>query len=145
MSCKSAIFTVNNTPVEITLTTASPAATLPLGNVVRRFGQNLQAEGNGINIYDPCNNISYYDIDSSVTLTATTAGNYTVALQVDGVTINQQTWTAVADATLSFNIPAITRLNQFSDTATVTLVLTTAATLPATVTLNNVSITAERI
>lgn len=145
MSCKSAIFTINNTAVDINLTEQSPSATLPLGNVVRRFGQNLQMSGNGINIYDPCNNISYYDIDSSVTITTPTAGNYTVAIQVDGVTINQQVFTTVANATVSFNVPALTRLNQFSDTSIVTLVLTTTATLPVTVTLNNASLVVERI
>lgn len=145
MSCKSAIFTVNNTAVDITLTEQSPTAVLPLGNVVRRFGQNLQLSGNGINIYDPCNNISYYDIDTSVTITTATAGTYTVAVQVDGVTVNQQIITTVADATASFNVPALTRLNQFSDTSIVTLVISTTATLPVTITLNNASIVMERI
>lgn len=145
MSCRSAIFTVNNTPVDITLTEAAPTAVLPLGNVVRRFGQNLQLSGNGVNIYDPCNTISYYEFIGSAVFTTPTAGTYTVGIAVDGVVQSQQTVTTVADETVSLTPFMQTRLNQFSDTAIVTLVISTTATLPVTVNLTNTAVSGKRI
>jgi hypothetical protein len=144
MSCKSAIYTANTTPTTITLTTAQPTAVLPLGTVVRRFGRNIQLSGNGILL----DGEGYYDINASVTMTPTTAGNYTVSLFRDGVAIPgaTQTVTATAAGTVTINIPAIVRLQCCDSSSTIQAVITTpTATLPATVTINNVGVTVEKL
>ena len=144
MSCKSAIYTANTSATDITLTAAQPTATLPLGTTIRRFGCNLQLSGNNGIITE---GQGYYDIDSSVTLTAATAGDYTVTVYADGVAIPgaTQSVTAVAGALISFNIPALVRLQCCNSSRTLTLVLSTTATLPATVTVNNTGIVVEKI
>lgn len=143
MSCKSAIYTANTSANTITLTAAQPTAALPLGTVIRRFGRNIQLSGTGILL----DGEGYYDVDASVTLTTAAAGNYTVALFRDGVAVPgaTQTVTAVAGASITFNIPALVRLQCCDSSATLTLVLTTTATLPATITVNNVGVVAEKI
>lgn len=139
---KSAIYTANTSPATITLTTAQPTATLSLGTVIRRFGCNVQLSGNGILL----DGQGYYDVDASVTITPVAAGNYTVSLFADGVVVPgaTQTVTAAAAATVNFNIPALVRLQCCDSSATLTLVLSTAATLPATVTVNNVGVIVEK-
>lgn len=143
MSCKSAIYTANSAPATITMTTSQPAATLSLGTVIRRFGCNTQLSGNGILL----DGQGYYDVDASVTITPAAAGDYTVTLFADGVAVPgaTQTVTAVAAAAIAFNIPALVRLQCCDSSAALTLVLTTTATLPAEVTINNVGVVAEKI
>ena len=143
MSCKSAIYTANNTPSTITLSVAQPSAVLPLGTVIRRFGKNVQLSGNGILL----NGGGYFDVDASITLTPVAAGNYTITLFEDGVAVPGaiQTMTVGAGATVNFNIPALVRLQCCDDSATLTMVLTTTATLPATITLNNDGVVVEKI
>lgn len=143
MSCKSAIYTANTSASTVTLTAAQPSATLPLGTVIRRFGRNIQLSGNGILV----DGEGYYDVGASVTLTATTAGNYTLTLFKDGVAVPgaTQTVTAAAAGVITFNIPALVRLQCCDSSATLSLVLTTTAALPAIVTLNNVGVVVEKI
>lgn len=143
MSCKSAIYTANTSPVSITLTAAQPSATLPLGTVIRRFGQNIQLSGNGILL----DGSGYYDVNSSVTITPTTAGNYTITLFRDGAAVPgaTQTIAAAAAGPISFNIPALVRLQCCNNSATLSLVLTTTATLPATVTVNNAAAVVDKV
>lgn len=143
MSCKSAIYTANTTPATLTLTTAQPIATLSLGTVIRRFGQNVQLSGNGILV----GGAGYYDVDASVTLTPAAAGEYTVTLYQDGAAVPgaTQTVTAAAAAAIAFNIPALVRLQCCNSSATLTLVLSTTAALPATVVANNVAVVVEKI
>lgn len=142
MSCKSAIYTASTTPTTLTLTAQQPAATLPLGTTVRRFGCNLQLSGSGILV----DGGGYYDVNASVTMTPVTAGNYTVTLFQDGVEVlgANQTVTAAAASTITFNIPALVRLNCCGNATTLTLRLTTTAALPATVAINNVGVTVEK-
>ena len=143
MSCRSAIYTANTSASVITLTAAQPAATLPLGTTIRRFGRCIQLSGNGILVEGE----GYYDVDASTTLTADVAGDYTLTLFKDGVVVPgaTQTVTAAAAAVIAFNIPALVRLQCCDSSAALSLVLTTAATLPATVTLNNVGVVVEKI
>lgn len=143
MSCKSAIYTANTSATPITLTAAQPAASLPLGTVIRRFGQNIQLSGTGILL----DGMGYYDVDASVVLTPAAAGNYTVTLFRDGVAVPgaSQTVTAAALSAIAFNIPALARLQCCDSSASLSLVLTTSATLPATVTVNNVGVVVEKI
>lgn len=143
MSCKSAIYTANNTPSSINLTAQQPAAVLPLGTIIRRFGKNVQLSGNGILL----NGGGYFDVDASIMLTPVAAGNYTIALFEDGVAILGaiQIMTAGAGAIVNFNIPALVCLQCCDDSAILTLVLTTTAALPATIALNNVGVVVEKI
>lgn len=143
MSCKSAIYTANTSATPITLTSAQPAASLPLGTVIRRFGQNIQLSGTGILL----DGVGYYDVDASVVLIPAAAGNYTVTLFRDGVAVPgaSQTITAAALSAIAFNIPALVRLQCCDSSASLSLVLTTSATLPATVTVNNVGVVVEKI
>lgn len=143
MSCKSAIYTANTSVNTITLTTAQSSASLPLGTVIRRFGRNIQLSGNGILIEGE----GYYDVNSSITITPTTAGNYTITLFKDGVAVPgaTQTVTAAAASAVAFNIPAIIRLQCCDSSATLSLVITTTAALPAVITLNNVGIVVEKL
>lgn len=140
---KSAIYTANTSATAITLTAQQPTATIPLGTTVRRFGCNLRLSGVGI----LADGEGYYDIDASVTATATAAGNYTVKALVYGVEIPgaNQTVTAAAGSVISFNIPAIFRLACCKSAATITLQISTDATLPADVTVNNVGVVIEKI
>lgn len=143
MSCKSAIYTANTSANAISLTTAQPTASLPLGTVIRRFGCNAQLSGIGVLIEGQ----GYYDFDSSVTVTATTAGNYTLSLFKDGVAVPgaTQTVTATAASIIVFNIPALIRLQCCSSSSTLTLVLSTNTTLPNTITVNNVAVVVKKI
>lgn len=143
MSCRSAIYTANTNANIVTLTAAQPAATLPLGTVIRRFGRCIQLSRNSILVEGE----GYYGVDASATLTADVAGNYTLTLFKDGVAVPgaTQTVTAAAAAVIAFNIPALVRLQCCDSSATLSLVLTTTATLPATVTLNNVGVVMEKI
>ena len=64
MSCKSAIYTANNTPA-----TLAVGNTIPLGTIIRRFGQNINLNGDGITLTGQ----GYYDVNVSVTAEATAA------------------------------------------------------------------------
>jgi hypothetical protein len=140
---KSAIYTANTTANAITLTAAQPTAAIPLGTVIRRFGRNIQLSGNGILI----DGEGYYDINASITFTPATAGNYTIALYRDGVAIPgaTQTVTATATSTVAINIPAIARLQCCDSSATIQAVISTTATLPATIAVNNVGVTVDKL
>lgn len=144
MSCKSAIYTANQRPYPTTLTAPQPTAQLELGTVVRRFGCNARLSGNGILL----DGNGYYGVNVNVTITPEVAGDYTVALYEDGVAVPgaQQTVTvpAVGDA-IAFSFPALVRLRCYGYPATLTLVLSTTATLPTTVTVNNVGVMVEKI
>lgn len=133
---RSALYTANPSSTTITLTTAQPTSFIPLGPVIRRYGCNINMSGNGILL----DGDGYYFVDTSVTATAAAAGNYTVTLYQDGVAVPgaTQTVTAAAAGTFAINIPALLRLKCCGASATLVLVLSTTATLPATVTVNNV-------
>lgn len=60
---------------------ALPAgAIIDLGNIVRRYGCNLNLVGDAINLKGS----GYYKVDINVTLTGTTAGTATLGLYKDG-------------------------------------------------------------
>lgn len=73
---KSIIYTDNET-AQVT----AVGSTIGLGNVIRRFGQNLRLNGNAINVCGA----GYYKIDANITIEATTAGTATISLVKDGV------------------------------------------------------------
>lgn len=145
---KSAIYVANTSPVTINLTAQQPAATLPLGTTVRRFGRSccdniLELSGNGILARDN----GYYDVNVSAVLTPDAAGIYTVTLYQDGQPVHgaAQSVTATAGATIGLNIPAIIRTRCECGASTLTLLISTTATLPASLVVNNTGVTAEKI
>lgn len=140
---KSAIYVANTSANSITLTAQQPTATTPMGTTIRRFGCNLRLSGNGILVEGE----GYYSINTSVTATAATAGDYTVKVFSDGVEIPGalQTVTAAAGSVIAFNIPAILRIACCKSASTITLQISTTAALPVTLTVNNVGVVVEKI
>lgn len=143
MSCGSAIYTGSNSASSITLTEVAPTSTLPIGTTNRRFGCNLRQDGDGI----IAEGVGYYNVAVNASVTPVTAGDYTVTLLVNGVAIPNatQTVTAVANATIAFNIPAIVRVQNCGDTATITATISTTAALPATIATVNTGITVVKL
>ena len=87
---RSLIYTSNETVQALTV-----GATIGLGNVIRRFGQNIRLNGNAINI----SGAGYYKISADVELTGTTEGTATITMLKDGV--------AVATRRVSLTVGAI--------------------------------------
>ena len=106
MTCKSAIYTVNNSNVALT-TTAGTFVTVPLGSIIRRFGRFTQLEGDGI----ACLGQGYYNIDCSLSLTPSDAGTITAQIFQDGIAIPgaMASATATAGDILSLPISALVR------------------------------------
>lgn len=73
---RSLIYTSNETVQALAV-----GSTIDLGNVVRRFGQNIKLNGNAINI----SGAGYYKVSANITFTGTTAGVATVTMLKDGV------------------------------------------------------------
>lgn len=84
MSCKAAIYTANTTAQ-----TLAAGATIALGTIVRRFGNDrcgnptINLSGNGITL----NECGYYKVSTRVIDAPTAAGTVTVTLFQDGVAI----------------------------------------------------------
>lgn len=132
MSCKSAILTVNknvNVPVN---------GAIPLGSVLRRFGQNLKLEGNGIVVQGQ----GYYELGVSVTATAAVAGPLTVTVLKDGVELSgaTATETAAANGTVNLCVQYIVREQCCDSSSALTFVLTGGTAL-----VNNIAVTAVKL
>lgn len=82
MTCKSAIYTVNDTNTAVTVTNNTPTQ-VPFGSVVRRFGKFLGLNGGSILCYDS----GYFDIDITITASPVAATPLTAQLYQDGVAI----------------------------------------------------------
>lgn len=78
MSCKSALYSINNSVVSL-----PDGGTYAPATVVRRYGQNYQLQGNGITLTGP----GYYDIAAGATLSGSAAGTITLTAYQDGVAI----------------------------------------------------------
>jgi hypothetical protein len=134
MSCKSAIYTVNNTVNAVALN-----GNIPLGTTLRRFGQNLEQSGNGILV---CGD-GYYDIGCSITLSPSTVGTVTVSILQDGVAIAGATASAnvaTANTPINLNLKSMLRLRCCDDTSTLTLLLS-----GVNAAINNVALTVEKL
>ena len=81
MSCKSAIFTANTAAQTVPV-----GGTLALGSIIRRYGCDLNLNGNSITI-NGCNDAGYYDVKASITAAPTAAGTVTASLFRNGVAI----------------------------------------------------------
>lgn len=134
MGCKSGIYAVNTTQG----TAVANGGTLPLGNIIRRYGQNITLGGNGLSLTGG----GYYDVDATVTVTATAAGPVSAALYLNGVEVPGAvaTVTAAADEIVTLPVSALVRLNGCNAEGTLTLVIGGQA-----VTSYNTAIVAEKI
>ena len=79
---KSAIYTVNNTLAEIV-----DGDTIPLGTIIRRYGQNVRQNGNAVAICDKPGCPGYYMVHVVATIETSTAGDYKVKLLQDGIDV----------------------------------------------------------
>lgn len=122
MSCKSAIYVINTADG----TAISANGVYAPNQIVRRFGPSCQLSGNGINI----TGYGYYDIDATVSLTATAVGAITAQLYQDGSPIAgafaSETASAIGDV-VTLPLTAMVRLTN-CQTSNITVVVGTAST-----------------
>lgn len=122
MSCKSGIYVVNTTTGQ----SIGIGGTYVPSTIIRRYGKYCQLGGNGVAIGNCAGGAGYYDVDASVSVAATSAGNITATLFKDGAPV--QGATAIATATeagqiVTLPISALVRLNCDCDTANLTIVI----------------------
>jgi len=133
---KSAIYTVNNTAQNVAVN-----GTINLGNVNRRFGNCLSLQGTGIQLAEA----GYYDINASITLAPTAAGNVTVTAYKDNMAIPGATATeSASEANNPINLSISSLVRKFCPCAdgieNITFVLSGTA---ASVT--NIAVVVEKI
>lgn len=134
MSCKSALYAAMQTPTAVAV-----GGVIPFGSLIRRYGCDVDLNGNAVNI----TGAGYYDVDASITVAPTAAGTVTVTLYKDGVAVPGATASATAaaaDDVVDLNIPALVRQVCCAAGSALTLVLTGAAA-----TVNNVALRVQRI
>ena len=138
MSCKSALYAAMQTPTAVAV-----GGVIPLGSLIRRYGCDVDLNGNAVNIVGGNQAAGYYDVDASITVAPTAAGTVTVALYKDGVAVPGATASATAtaaDDVVDLNIPALVRQVCCAAGSALTLVLTGAAAA-----VNNVALRVQRI
>ena len=116
--------------------------TLSLGSIIRRYGCDLNLNGNSITV-NGCNDAGYYDFKASVTAAPTAAGTVTVTLFRNGVAVPGATASAaVSTAGNPVALPIAALIREFccGDDSALTLVLSGAAA-----TVSNVAVVVERI
>ena len=79
---KSAIYLVNNSETAI-----ATGSIIPLGSIIRRFGQHIRQDGNSVAICDKPGCAGYYKVDAIATLRLKEVGKYRVTLEKDGVAV----------------------------------------------------------
>jgi len=100
---KSAIYTVNQSAQNVAVN-----GTISLGTIIRRFGPNLTLSGDAITLSGG----GYYNIEASITLAPTAAGNVTVTTYKDNVAIPGAVATetaAAANDVINLNISSLVR------------------------------------
>lgn len=134
MGCKAGIYAVNTTEG----TSVAIGGTLPLGNIIRRYGQSINLGGNGLSLTGG----GYYDVDANVTVTATASGTVSAALYLNGVEVPGaiSTVTAAADDIVTLPVSALVRLNGCNAEGALTLVIGGQA-----VTTYNTAVVVEKI
>ena len=118
MSCKSGIYVVNT---QVGQSIGIGSTYVPL-TVIRRYGKYCQLGGNGVSIGNCVGGAGYYDVDASVSVSATSTGNITATLFKDGAPVQGATATAAGDI-VTLPISALVRLNCDCDTANLTIVI----------------------
>lgn len=122
MSCKAAIYTVNNTPVSVLA-----GGVVPMGAAVRRYGCGIELNGNSVQLGEA----GYYDIEANLTVQPAAAGAITATVYVDGVAYPGAVATGTASAAgddVQLVIPALVRA-VCGGVRAVTVVLSAAATV----------------
>ena len=90
MSCNSALYAVNTAAG----TSIAAGGTIPLTQVVRRFGCGAVLNGNAITVKGR----GYYEVDATVSVAASAAGPVTISLLKDGQAVPGATATVTAKA-----------------------------------------------
>ena len=111
------------------------------GTIVRRFGPNISLSGNAIQIAGP----GYYEIDASITVAPTAAGDVTVTVYKDGVILQGATATESVAAGGDFATLSITSIvREFCQCCegltNLTFVLTGVESI-----VSNIAITVEKL
>lgn len=75
---KSLIYTANTAGAAVPI-----GNTVPVGSIIRRYGECVDATGSAINLLQP----GYYEVSVSATFTAATAGDVRLTLLQDGVAV----------------------------------------------------------
>lgn len=100
MSCPASIYTV------LTNYVIAENAQGPFGAIIRRFGRNVQLDGQGINLIGP----GYYDLDTSLSFTPTATGPVTIQYYQDGVAVPGAFATAQGTASEPLNLHVTSKL-----------------------------------
>lgn len=123
MSCNSALYAVNTAAG----TSIAAGGTIPLTQVVRRFGCGAALNGNAITVKGR----GYYEVDATVSVAAGAAGPVTVSLLKDGQAVPGATATVTAKAAGDIvTLPISSMVKVFccaDDRANLTLVVTDQA------------------
>lgn len=115
---RSAIYTALTTA-----TSVISGALIPLGQTIRRFGCNIQRDGNAITLRGE----GYFLVNISVTAAPAAAGTVTVTLNRDGVPVTGATAsnsTSVAANPVALPVTAIVRNPGCCDSSSLSIVLT---------------------
>ena len=115
MSCNSMILVANQASADI-----PDGGLVPLGTVVRRFGQNCQLSGNGI----VCQGSGYYNVDGVVCVIPAAAGTAVLTLLSDGVPVPggvSSHTVAAADTTIPLPLVSAVRNRCCDDAQTLTI------------------------
>ncbi len=124
--------------------TVADGKTLPISNIVRQFGRNIQLGNNSVLINNGCAcgnnafNALFYDVSVNTTLISGAAGIITVTLYQDGAPVNgaSASETVASGATVSLSFDSAVKVLNGSNSV-LTLVVSGAS-----VTAQNVAIKA---
>lgn len=133
MSCKSAVYTAN-----VSTLTATANSIIPLGQVVRKYGCDINVMPNSIIL----KGAGYYMITATVTTAPTAAATVNVTMLKDGVAVpgaEATQTTAAASKSTTLNFTAIVRKTCCAEASNVIFVIDTAGQI------SNVAITVVKI
>ena len=133
---KSALYTVNQSAQNVAVN-----GVINLGTIARRFGQNLNLNGDGITVAGA----GYYEVNASITVAPTAAGNVTVTMYKDGVPVqgaSASETAAAANDLVNLSITSIVRENCpcCESISNLTFVLTSTAAA-----VSNIATTTEKL
>ena len=123
MSCNSAIYCANTSKQ-----TLVEGGAIPFGGVVRRFGKNIQMDGQNIVLMGS----GYYDVVVSATLSPAATGDVSIQLYQDGVAVQGATASATVAAAndlVDLVIPCLVRNCGCDCNTVLSLVVDAAGTL----------------
>lgn len=131
---KSAIYVAN-----ISAPTVADGGIMPLGSILRRYGCNINMDGNAITL---CGQ-GYYLVTVSATVTPSAAGTVTLLAQKDGVPIAGAEASATAGATdiaVVLPITCTVRNSCGCESSLLSLLLTGGEAV-----VNNLAVTVEKL